>query len=254
MKQVVEILPSSRSSTSVSLKQNVRRVTQPRVHNMIREELTLVKQNGGWKPRRKKRIIWPFLPSKWVKFSVLLIKLICFVDPSPLLFYFYFFFIRSESIRVDPTRTSGPSWFGPTFVPACNFIINSKIHSRKITSNEYFKGTLHYFRVNALSGLMVDRIDLWSRAETGQSLIWLISHIARRGKNQFIVGLPQCNMNSKLHISGKSKVLMVKSRTEMHFQKNKHILLAEGCKIVYEVRHQHREIFFYLDFRSHFLL
>lgn len=47
---------------------------------------------------------------------------------------------------------------------------------------------------------------------------------------------------------------MVKSRSEMHFQKNKHILLAEGCKIVYEVRHQHREIFFYLDFRSHFLL
>ena len=41
---------------------------------------------------------------------------------------------------------------------------------------------------------MVDQIDLWSRAETGQSLIWLISHIARRGKNQFIVGLPQCNM------------------------------------------------------------
>ena len=39
------------------------------------------------------------------------------VDPSPILFYFYFF-IRSESIRVDPTRTGGPSWSGPTFVPA----------------------------------------------------------------------------------------------------------------------------------------
>ena len=24
----------------------------------------------------------------------------------------------SESIRVDPTRTGGPSWSGPTFVPA----------------------------------------------------------------------------------------------------------------------------------------
>ena len=165
MKQVVEILPSSRSSTSVSLKQNARRVTQPRVHNVIREELALVKQNGGWKPRRKKRIIWPFLPSKWVKFSVLLIKLICFVDPSPLLFYFYFFFNRSESIRVDPTRTGGLSWFGPTFVPACNFIINSKIHSRKITSNEYFKGTLHYFRVNALS-------DLIYGAELKQASLW----------------------------------------------------------------------------------
>ena len=94
-----------------------RRVTQPRVRNMIREELALVKQNGGWKPRREKRIIWPFSRSKWVKFSVLLIKLIFLlirVDPSPFLFIFIFF-IRSESIRVDPTRTSGPSWSGPTF-------------------------------------------------------------------------------------------------------------------------------------------
>ena len=33
------------------------------------------------------------------------------VDPSPILFYFYFF-IRSELVRVDP------SWSGPTFVPA----------------------------------------------------------------------------------------------------------------------------------------
>ena len=39
------------------------------------------------------------------------------VDPSPILFYFYFF-IRSESIRVDLTQTGGPSWSGPTFVPA----------------------------------------------------------------------------------------------------------------------------------------
>ena len=30
------------------------RVTQPQVRNMIREELALVKQNGGWKPRWKK--------------------------------------------------------------------------------------------------------------------------------------------------------------------------------------------------------
>ena len=90
---------------------------QPRVRNMIREELALVKQNGGWKPRREKRIIWPFSRSKWVKFSVFLIKLIFLlirVDPSPFLFIFIFF-IRSESIRVDPTRTSGPSWSGPTF-------------------------------------------------------------------------------------------------------------------------------------------
>ena len=43
--------------------------------------------------------------------------LIIWVDPSPILFYFYFF-IRSELVRVDPTQTGGPSWSGPTFVPA----------------------------------------------------------------------------------------------------------------------------------------
>ena len=41
------------------------------------------------------------------------------VDPSPILFYFFFFDPSwSESIRVDPTRTGGPSWSGPTFLPA----------------------------------------------------------------------------------------------------------------------------------------
>ena len=83
---------------------------------MIREELALVKQNGCWKLRRKKRIIWPFLPSKWVKSSVLLINFF-FVDPSPLLFYFNFF-IRLELIWIDPTRTGSLSWSGLTFVPA----------------------------------------------------------------------------------------------------------------------------------------
>ena len=116
MKQVVEILPSSRSSISLSLKQNVRRVTQPWVHNMIREELALVKQNGGWKPQGKKRIIWPFLPSKWVKFSVLLIKFFfCCSELIRVHFYFIFIFLfdpswsesrsfpdrRSELIRSD---------------------------------------------------------------------------------------------------------------------------------------------------------
>ena len=39
------------------------------------------------------------------------------VDPSPILFIFIFLFDPScsESIRVDPTRTGGPSWSGPTF-------------------------------------------------------------------------------------------------------------------------------------------
>ena len=72
----------------------------------------------------KKRMIWPFLPSKWVKLSVLLIWF-NFFDWSELIrvqFYFIFIFLFdpswSKSIRVDPTWTGGPSWSGPTFVPA----------------------------------------------------------------------------------------------------------------------------------------
>ena len=44
------------------------------------------------------------------------------VYPSPILFHFYVF-IWSELVRVDPTRTGGPSWSGPTFVPAFSFSI-----------------------------------------------------------------------------------------------------------------------------------
>ena len=43
-------------------------------------------------------------------------------------FYFIFIFLFdpswSESIRVDPTRTGGPSWSGPTFVPAFRQVYN----------------------------------------------------------------------------------------------------------------------------------
>ena len=67
---------------------------------------------------REKKDDLAFLPSKWVKFQFCwfnLIFLLLRVDPSPILLYFYFF-IRSELVRVDPTRTGGPSWSGPTFV------------------------------------------------------------------------------------------------------------------------------------------
>ena len=47
------------------------------------------------------------------------------VDPSPILFYFYFL-IRSELVQVDPTWTGGPSWSGPTFVPASYNSISKK--------------------------------------------------------------------------------------------------------------------------------
>ena len=64
--------------------------------------------------RGKKRIIWPFLPSKWVKFSVLLIKLIFFLLIRVHFYFIFIFFLfdlsRSELIRpgqvarVDPVR------------------------------------------------------------------------------------------------------------------------------------------------------
>ena len=53
------------------------------------------------------------------------------VDPSPILFYFYFL-IRSELIRPELARTGGPSWSGPTFVPAylkCSFVQCRQYHT-----------------------------------------------------------------------------------------------------------------------------
>ena len=78
---------------------------------MIREELALVKQNGAWKPRRKKGWSGLFYPPNGLNFQFCwfnLIFLLLRVDPSPILFYFYFF-IRSELVRVDPSW-SDPDW------------------------------------------------------------------------------------------------------------------------------------------------
>ena len=64
----------------------------------------------------QKRMIWPFLPSTWVRLSVLLIEFNLFlltrVDPSPIYLFLFFYpsFIRSElirpglTVRVDPVR------------------------------------------------------------------------------------------------------------------------------------------------------
>ena len=45
-------------------------------------------------------------------------------------FYFILIFLFdpswSESIRVDPTRTGGPSWSGPTFIPSGNGITEAE--------------------------------------------------------------------------------------------------------------------------------
>ena len=52
-----------------------------------------------------------------------------------------------------------------------------------------------------------------------QSLTWSIGHIDRWGKNRFINGMPRCNINSKVQILEKSKVLTVKSRSETYLNK-----------------------------------
>ena len=62
------------------------------------------------------------------------------VDPSPIVFNFYFF-IRSElvrvdpswseSIRADPTRTGGWSWSCPTFVPAYRYVMWPTVRSAR---------------------------------------------------------------------------------------------------------------------------
>ena len=50
-----------------------------------------------------------FNPQRDKSFNFISFYVFCMIrdDPS-----------RSELIRVDPTRTGGPSWSGPTFVPA----------------------------------------------------------------------------------------------------------------------------------------
>ena len=67
----------------------------------------------------------PFLTGKRVKVSVVHL-ILCFLmirdDPS-----------RSDLIRVDPTRTGGPSWSGPTFVPA--------------SSSPYVNVSTHYYPI-----------------------------------------------------------------------------------------------------------
>ena len=67
---------------------------------------------------------------------------------------------------------------------ACGAVLitNSNVHLRTNGFNDNFGVMLYYFSVNP--------IDVWSWAETEQSLMWSIGHIDRRGKNQFTVGFP----------------------------------------------------------------
>ena len=90
-----------------------RRVRQPkpRVYNMIREELALVKQNGARKPRRKKGWSGLFYPPNGLNFQFCWFNLIFRIAPSwsESNFILFYFFIRSGLVRVDPSW-SDPDW------------------------------------------------------------------------------------------------------------------------------------------------
>ena len=81
-----------------------RRVTQPqpRFYNMIREELALVKQNGAWKPRRKKGWSGLFYTPNELNFQFCWFNLIFLIAPSWSESNFILFFY---SIRVGPSRS-----------------------------------------------------------------------------------------------------------------------------------------------------
>ena len=85
--------------TIVSLKLiKINNKINSRNHEFVRK-----KQNGGWKLSDADWFYFSFYDPSWSESNFIL---------------FFYFFIWSESIRVDPTRTGGPSWSGPTFVPA----------------------------------------------------------------------------------------------------------------------------------------
>ena len=95
----------------------------------------------------------------------------------------------------------------------------------KLAETSISKPILHYFGVNSISGLTGDQCGTeqsWNRPVfDSASLIWSIGHINRRGKNQFIVGFPRCNMNYKGtdHDVREKQGFDGKSRTERHFRK-----------------------------------
>ena len=119
MKQMVENLPSSRTSISVSLNKTSAscNATNPRRTGIGADYLSNRLLTGTSKTKwqlkateKKKRIIWPFLTSKWAKSSVSLIYLIYFLLIR-VQFYFIFTFLfdpswsdpdwRSELIRFE---------------------------------------------------------------------------------------------------------------------------------------------------------
>ena len=105
-------LPSSRSSISVSLKQNASCNATTSSQNDPRETGT---SKTKWlvKATEKNRMIWPFLPSKWLSFQFCQFNFFYWSELIRVQFYFTFICLF---VRVGPSRS------GPTFVPVGVYI------------------------------------------------------------------------------------------------------------------------------------
>ena len=153
--------------------------------NLRNHEFVRKKQNGRW---------------KWFYFSFY--NPSCFLLWSELIrvqFYFIFIFLFDpswfESIRVDPTRTGGPSWSSPTFVPAsksisnqgtfCNFSLAPKGKIYK-TSMKHLK--IHKFPLKNVIVLAIECKMYPAENSAKSSLTWLhfkTDHGFRREENKF---------------------------------------------------------------------
>ena len=76
-----------------------------RVYNMIREERALVKQNGAWKPRRKRGWSALFYPPNGLNFQFCWFNLFFLIAPSWSESNFILFFIFLFGIRIGPSRS-----------------------------------------------------------------------------------------------------------------------------------------------------
>ena len=124
--------------------------------NLRNHEFVRKKQNGGWKVS----------DADWFYFS--------FYDPSPILFYFYFF-IRSESIRIDPTLTGSPSWSSPTlYLPSSNV---------RCPFTSWYNGR----RATQLGGFTLWHNRRWASQLASKFALW---HNGRRAKQPGLMHAP----------------------------------------------------------------
>ena len=93
-------------------------------------------------------------------FIIRVVFFMIWVDPSPILFHFYFF-IRSELVRV------GPSWSGLTFVPASWNLKRfeaSRVVFWSLSCYKELKLTTNWFTGRTLHGLLIQMQNISSRS------------------------------------------------------------------------------------------